>query len=265
VNSDTRLRVPQQGKEELSTPKSDPDAKSRRGVWFVCFMLMLGVLSFGYLSFGDLKPTRLTLSLTGMSPIDDLFVAVALHPVYFGLFVGSAIVLAYLILYEFELPRWKEHLEHVNQTTIQKLDEKKDEKKQLLEVSRQAREVSMLNMGSLFIPTAFVMLGAAATAPVSQLARATLAFSAPLLYVIWLFLVQLPTRLMDDVDSKMRLIVGDPVTRVLHEFYGDRHGIQHLTRLRRNHWLAYVPLLTIAASLIISSVLTSTPPFHWTH
>jgi hypothetical protein len=117
----------------------------------------------------------------------------------------------------------------------------------------------MLDMGSLFISTAFVLLAAAATASnyISHSARIGLALSAPLLYVVWLFLVQLPTRLMDDVDSKMRLIAKDAAAEILHNFYGDRHGTTYMTRLRRNHWLAYVPLVTLGATLIIGSILRS--------
>jgi len=87
------------------------------------------------------------------------------------------------------------------------------------------------------------------------LARIVLAISAPSLYVLWLFLVQLSTRLMDDVDSDMRLYAKGGTAGLLHDFYDDRHGFGVVMRLRRNHWLAYVPLLTIAAALIVHSIL----------
>jgi general stress protein CsbA len=115
----------------------------------------------------------------------------------------------------------------------------------------------MIEMGSLFIPTALVLLGAAATSSdfISTTARIALAASAPTLYILWLFLVQLSTRLMDDVDSDMRLYLSDGAARVLHLFYQDRHGFGRMMWLRRNHWLAYVPLLTVGASFIIASII----------
>jgi hypothetical protein len=119
----------------------------------------------------------------------------------------------------------------------------------------------MIGMGSLFVPTAFVLLAAAATTKgsISSQARVGLALSAPILYVLWLFLVQLSTRLMDDVDSQMRRYARDPTARILNTFYEDRHGFGLVMRFRRNHWLAYVPLFTLGATLIIHSILKGHP------
>ncbi len=215
----------------------DPDAKSRKGIFSVCFLLTIALLSFGYVSL--------------MNPDQTL------TPLYIGLCLTSAIGITYFLLYEFSLPRWKGYMNDLKPDIDFLTLSSKDNKKPLLRISRQARETSMLTMGTLFIPTAFVLLGAAATANTSALSRIALAASAPTLYVLWLFLVQLPTRLMDDVDSQMRSIVGDPANLVLHKFYGDRHGIQYMTRLRRNHWLVYVPLLILGATYVIRAILSS--------
>ncbi|MGA2789700.1 MAG: hypothetical protein ABSF00_02910 [Candidatus Bathyarchaeia archaeon] len=176
-----------------------------------------------------------------------------------GLVLGSLILFAYLVAYEVALANWKRRLENLR-GDIQHLQGK--DKDRFLDVSRRGREQSMIAMGSLFIPTAFVLLGAAATSSefISQSARVALAASAPVLYVLWLFLVQLSTRLMDDVDSDMRLIANDGAARVLHDFYQDRHGFGLMMWLRRNHWLAYVPLLTLGATLIIQSIIIGKPP-----
>jgi hypothetical protein len=119
----------------------------------------------------------------------------------------------------------------------------------------------MIQMGSLFVPTAFVLLAGAATSSqfISSSARIALAAAAPTLYVLWLFLVQLSTRLMDDVDSDMRRYLEDGAAEVLHDFYQDRHGFGPMMWLRRNHWLAYIPLLTLGAALIIQSIISNPP------
>jgi hypothetical protein len=234
----------------------DPNSESKLGIFIVCIFLLIAFLCFGFVSFNSPESPNLSVSLTGFFLIDDIMLAAVVNPVSFGLFLASAIVLAYFLLYEFSLRNWKTLMDGLK-PSIEDLKGKK--KESLLRVSRQAHERSMLDMGSLFIPTAFVLLAAAATAQnfISHSARIGLALSALLLYVVWLFLVQLPTRLMDDVDSKMRLIAKDAAAEILHNFYGDRHGTTYMTRLRRNHWLAYVPLLTLGATLIIGSILRS--------
>ena len=79
-------------------------------------------------------------------------------------------------------------------------------------------------------------------------------FLGALSYVLWLFSVQLSTRLMDDVDSKMKEWAKGRTHLVLHNFNDDRHGFGLVMRLRRNHWLVYVPLLTIGATIVIHSL-----------
>jgi hypothetical protein len=187
--------------------------------------------------------------------LSDLIV---LHPIRTGLAAASLIVFAYLFTYEVALFLWKERLKRLS-TEIQNLQ--KEDRRRLLKVSRQGREQSMIGMGGLFIPTAFVLLGAAATTSpyVSSSARITLALSAPVLYVLWLFLVQLSTRLMDDVDSQMRLYANDRAAGLLHHFYEDRHGFGVMMRLRRNQWLFYVPLITLGTAVIIHSIIVGAP------
>jgi len=188
--------------------------------------------------------------------IDALSQLVKYHAIRTGLAISSIIVVAYLFFYEWALINWKKRMKTLRET-IHFLGKK--DKERLLAVSRRGREQSMIEMGSLFIPTAFLLLGAAATSStfIYQSARIGLALSAPILYVLWLFLVQLSTRLMDDVDSNVRLYANDGAGRVLHLFYEDRHGWGLVMWLRRNHWLAYLPLLVVGATLIISSITSS--------
>jgi hypothetical protein len=192
-----------------------------------------------------------------LSVVGFTLAELATHQLRFGITLSSIILLIYFAWYELALVFWKKRFrEKKLQEKIESLKEK--EKDRLLEISRQGRESGMLTMGNLFIPTAFLMLGAAATAPkdvISPSARIVLAASGPLLYVLWLFLVQLSTRLMDDIDSDMRLAAKGGTANVLHCFYEDRHGFGLVMILRRNHWLAYVPLITIGAIMIIHSIL----------
>jgi hypothetical protein len=180
-----------------------------------------------------------------------LFDVAFLSPISIGLTIASLIVVAYLLVYEIALIKWNARLTKLRMK-IQGLSG--EDRERLLKVSRQGREQGMLGMGNLFIPTAFILLAAAATAQLTSSVRMVLAISAPALYVLWLFSVQLSTRLMDDVDAHIRLLAKDGAGEVLHDFYGDRHGHGRMMKCRRNHWLFYVPLLTIAASMIIQSI-----------
>ena len=42
--------------------------------------------------------------------------------------------------------------------------------------------------------------------------------------------------------------------RVLHDFYKARHGFGLVMTLRGDHWLAYVPLITIGGTIITHSM-----------
>lgn len=206
-------------------------------VGFVLFILALAYLVFSILT----------------CPISIGYCQLASPPLGIGLSLASSIVYAYFVLYERTLANWKRRMKGL-QKEIESLNE--EDRIRLLKVSRKGRETGMLSMGNLFIPTAFLLLGAAATSQMtSNPARIALAASAPMLYVLWLFLVQLSTRLMDDVDSDMRLYAKDGSAQVLHDFYGDRHGFGVMMWVRRNHWLAYVPLLTLGATFIIHSII----------
>ncbi len=116
------------------------------------------------------------------------------------------------------------------------------------------REHSMILMGTLFIPTAFILLGAAIQTDVRlQSARAILVIAAPLLYSFWLFFVQLSTRVMMDSEFRMMQISGGTTSYIAatkQQFYGDKHGRGLLMKLRRNHWLSYLVILWFIAMWI---------------
>jgi hypothetical protein len=108
---------------------------------------------------------------------------------------------------------------------------------------------NMIVMGTIFVTGSFVLLGAAATTTNVDL-RVTLAGAAPFVYLIWFFTIQLSTRIMNDIEAEMRLIVNpagpESVKRIL---YGPRYG-NMLTFFRRNIWVIYVPLIVIASQYI---------------
>lgn len=226
--------------------------RRRRGILAVCIGLVICTVLLYVPQFSP------TVRITALFVIDLVSVQEIYHPIRLGLVFATIIVLGYFASYEYALIRWKRRLGPLR-PDIESIAEGSQERERLLDISRQGRESGMLGTGSLIIPTAFFLLAAAATAQkdvISVVGRETLAFSAPLLYMFWLFSVQLPTRLMDDIDSKMKEYAKGRTHGVLHTFYEDRHGFGVMMRLRRNHWLAYVPLLTVAATLIVHSIVS---------
>jgi hypothetical protein len=223
--------------------------RERLGVIVVsAFLFIASVFLFIYSVPSPLSLLTVTVSLSE---------SIALHPIRMGLGFASLTMVAYLSVYEVALVFWRRRVERLR-TEIRVLSV--EDRGRLLKRSRQGREQAMIGMGSLFIPTAFVLLAAAATASnISSSARIALAVSAPALYVLWLFLVQLTTRLMDDIDSQMRLYAHDGAATLLHHFYEDRHGFGVMMKLRRNHWLFYLPLITLGATMIIHSILVKAP------
>lgn len=122
------------------------------------------------------------------------------------------------------------------------------------------RENSMILMGSLVIPTAFGLLIVAALPPSTlstpeqtQEARIVLSFAAVFLYSWWLFTVQLPVRVMNDISYQMQRMAEDSngIGHVLEELYGKDHGTGWLMRVRRNHWLGYLVMLLVSATFIL--------------
>ena len=76
-----------------------------------------------------------------------------------------------------------------------------------------------------------------------------IALAAPLLYLAWLFFSQLPVRIMSDAETEAAVMVGDPTAVFKRELYGSGEGGTWMMRLRRNHWLVYVPLLVVPSIL----------------
>jgi len=125
------------------------------------------------------------------------------------------------------------------------------------------RENSMILMGSLVIPTAFGLLIVAALPPSilstpeqTQTARTVLTSAAVFLYSWWLFTVQLPVRVMNDISYQMQRMTEDSngIGHILEKLYGRDHGSGSLMKVRRNHWLAYLVMLLFAATFILGGV-----------
>ena len=114
----------------------------------------------------------------------------------------------------------------------------------------------MILMGSIFVPLSFILLGAAVTGKFPWQAKISLSFIAPWIYIAWLFSIQLSTRLMNDMESEFEILVKpEGYRKIMRKFYGIGHGRTWTMRARRNHWLIYVVLLTLSASLVIGSAL----------
>lgn len=151
---------------------------------------------------------------------------------------------------------WKKRIYQELETKIVKLAMEDPEGKKVVELwnGSSRRENSMIVMGSIFIAGSFVLLGAASQLSTATISKIALALASPILYVVWLFSVQLSTRLMNDVEFDMRLICEKSYgpAAILREFYGEKHGRDPVMWMRRNHWLVYIPLLIAAATAIVS-------------
>ena len=106
----------------------------------------------------------------------------------------------------------------------------------------------MLTIGTILIPTSFIVLGFAVQA--SGVQREALALASPTLYLMWLYLSQLPVRIMNDAESEVGVLTADPTTAFLRELYGAGHGNTWMMRIRRNQALAYMALLIFAATFV---------------
>jgi hypothetical protein len=180
---------------------------------------------------------------------------------YLALVVGTVITIgewiAYFAIYYGWLNRWQNRLRRDVEPEIRRLSGLGTVLHELWS-SAGRRENSMILMGSLFIPTAFAILivGAAPPISISQPARVSLLIVSVFLYSWWLFTVQLTTRIMNDLSYDMqRISEGNAGPgHILKELYGDRQGKGSLTWLRRNHWLAYLPLLIFPSVVIIFNI-----------
>jgi len=110
----------------------DPNSESKTGIFIVCIFLLVAVLCFGFISFYYPESPKLSVSLTGFLFIDDVMMATVANPVWFGLFLASAIVLAYFVLYESSLRNWKTLMDDLK-PSIERLKGRK--KESLLRVS----------------------------------------------------------------------------------------------------------------------------------
>jgi hypothetical protein len=123
-------------------------------------------------------------------------------------------------------------------------------------------------MGSLFVPVSFAVLLVASNPPsnvLPQELRSILALVGVLLYSWWLLTVQLSTRVMHDIDVDIMVLnegridlddklvdtTRDGLTTLTREIFGARSGRGVLMKVRRNHWLFYLPLLIIPATYVI--------------
>jgi hypothetical protein len=169
--------------------------------------------------------------------------------IWFGLVFTGVVLSVYLGWYDYLTLEWKERVRGQSEA-IRKF---KDctEKQDAPWRDSGRRENSMIVMGSIFVVAAFAILAGAA----SGMASPRIALAAPLVYCIWLLTIQLSTRVMNDSDAEMRFIAESEdvngVAHILRRLYGDGHGNTVLIRFRRNHWLAYVPILWLSALYLI--------------
>jgi len=164
-----------------------------------------------------------------------------------GTVVSCATLLIYLGLYERGYNR-------VIKATDDEEDFLESSGARLQRFWSNSREQSMITMGSLFVPTSFVLLGVASQPSIMPIDRLALSLLAPILYGVWLFTIQLSTRLMNDTDAQLQQLARDPrgdFARLQNRLYGDRHGKGWMMRARRNHWLLYLPILIYGSSFLI--------------
>ena len=120
-------------------------------------------------------------------------------------------------------------------------------------------ENSMILMGALFVPTAFVLLAAAAMPPIpnpNPVLRTVLAIVSPALYSWWLFSIQLSTRVMHDVDNEILITAegNGGLTNLFRDLYGAGQGQGLMMFVRRNHWIAYLLLLIFGSVSVVSQL-----------
>ena len=124
----------------------------------------------------------------------------------------------------------------------------------------------MLTMGSIFIAASFLLLTFSNQKDLDGWIRIVMALASPILYGIWVFSIQLSSRLMDDATSEVELIAehvlqGDlhsddcrqtrGVAHVKRKFYGARNGRGLMMKVRRNHWIFYLNLLILLSLTVI--------------
>jgi len=169
--------------------------------------------------------------------------AISLLAFLVGIVLSFLIVITYSLIYRIESRR------SVVRTRKEfEKSKNKPDSKELVDGYRQ-RESSLLILGTILIPTSFVLLGLAnQTTP--GLPRAAIALASPLLYLTWLFFSQLPVRVMTDMETEAVVLTGNPTAVFKRELYGGGEGKTSLMRIRRNHWLVYVFLLVPPALII---------------
>lgn len=247
-------------KVDVSTNRNEfhTTVKDRIGIGGVILVLTVISSYCGFVMFSSIDIVsifaRVGTCITFPMMIRLVIGLMAAHPIRFSLFLTSLLWIAYFVSYEAARYYWEQRVEKQEiKEIIQRIASTPSKFPWLS--SRQARESSMIQMGSLFIPTSFILLAAATQGTLSSPARIMLAISAPLLFGLWLFLAQLSTRLMDDVDSEFRLRTGIKGADLMRVFYGDRHGKGLLTRLRRNQWLAYMSLVIFGSTFVVQSIV----------
>jgi hypothetical protein len=168
------------------------------------------------------------------------------------LIIGFSLFGVYLTVYDWIYDRWEKEI-HKPKGIKKELQKLLPQESHLLWKEAGRRGSAMIWMGSIFLPISFLLLGIAAQIdPATPNLRLALVFVSIILYTLWLFLIQLTTRLMNDMNMEMRLICEPKpsAAKILRKFYGKKHGKKPLIWIRRNHWLAFLILLVVAASLI---------------
>lgn len=122
----------------------------------------------------------------------------------------------------------------------------------------ERRERSMIMMGSIFLPTSFLLLGQAAMIPKSESvfwdARFLLALVSVTLYSIWLFAVQYTSWWLHEITYARLHWLEENIGFEAHKFLKKRiekEGKRRINYLRRLHWAYFLFPLFLAAIAVI--------------
>ncbi len=167
--------------------------------------------------------------------------------------------LSYLLTYDLVYERWKSRALIFSKSNSTEADRF---------VGTGGSETSMLTMGSIFIAASFIILAFSNQKGLDPGVRVVMAIFSPILYAMWLFSIQLSTRLMMDAKIEVELIHEHGPQRIdliehhdlcwhngpahmRRRFYGAKNGKGLMMKVRRNHWLLYLTLLTFPSMVTV--------------
>jgi len=162
-------------------------------------------------------------------------------------FFGISAILVYLVIYHKQYCSWVEG----GVTKFKELGEDQKACKKSFSDNLGGREGSMLQMGTIFIAATFILLGIAFQKRIDPSVKLLVAVSAPVVYSWWLLSIQLTTRLMGDTEAQILVEMGDGPMVLKRKIYGEKDGYSLLMKIRRNHWLFYLLVITLISVYIL--------------